>query len=57
LVLQNPTRALAALVLDAGIATAKAKTMLGLQRMVPHACVATHGVWVLRWAVNKGPLF
>ena len=30
LVLQNPTRALAALVLDAGITTAEAKKMLGL---------------------------
>ena len=30
LVLQNPTRALAALVLDAGITTAEAKAMLGL---------------------------
>jgi hypothetical protein len=30
LVLQNPTRALAALVLDAGITTVEAKKMLGL---------------------------
>ena len=30
LVLQNPTRALAALVLDAGITTAEARALLGL---------------------------